>query len=190
MLMPISLPTATGFVPRATFYFQEGKAWVFGAGISRSDAINKQVVLKCLCLVWHVAGSSALHSHWLRVWLVTFVPSTLCYKKIFLQQSSNAKVLMGTPKIMLAIPLFWCSQTLKVRHCGFLHNLKKMHRNCHECALQQHGLPGNLKPKEREKWNSIWSASPWISSMLKYFILHFHWEPKPMLACEHILSSE
>lgn len=107
-LMPISLPTATGFVPCASIYFQEGKGWVFEAGISRSDAINKQVVLKCLCLIWHVAESSALPSHWLRIWLVAFVPSTLCYKKITLKQSSNVKVLKGTPKIILAISLFCC----------------------------------------------------------------------------------
>lgn len=112
--MPISLSTGAGFVPLATFYFQEGKIWVFGAGISRSDAINKQVALKCLCLTWHVAGSSALHSHWLRIWLVALMPSTLCYKKIILQQSSNVKVLTSTPKIILAIALFWCGWGNKI----------------------------------------------------------------------------
>jgi len=84
-MMPISLSTVTVFVPHATFYFQEGEVWVLRAGKSRSDAINKQVVQKCFCLIWHVARSSALNSHWLRIWLVAFVPSTLYYKKILLE---------------------------------------------------------------------------------------------------------
>lgn len=98
--MPISLSTVTGFVPCATLYFREGKVWVFGAGMSRLDAISKQVVLKCLC-GWVLSSTFPLAED-LAGGLCAF---HLCYKEITSQQSNNVKVLTGTPKFILAIPL-------------------------------------------------------------------------------------
>lgn len=102
--MPISLSTVTGFVPCATLYFQEGKVCVFGAGMIRLDAISKQIVLKRLCGL--VLSSAFTLAEDLAGGLCAF---HLCYKEIISELSNNVKVLTGTPKIILAIPLaIWC----------------------------------------------------------------------------------
>lgn len=193
--MPISLSTVTVFVPHATFYFREGEVWVLRAGKSRSDAINKQVVQKCLCLIWHVARSSALNSHWLKIWLVAFVPSTLYYKKI-LQWSSNVKVLkMGTSKNLLAIPLFcygWGNRSVQIKIRPYLFHIP--FKNCRGTEMSAHCSSVDLqriwsRKKERSEIASdllqpeqamCWSISFCTSTVSQ----------KSMLACEHLLSSE
>lgn len=67
---------------------------------------HQQTVLKCLCGL--VLSSAFTLAEDLAGGLCAF---HLCYKEIISQLSNNVKVLTGTPKIILAIPLaIWCGQ--------------------------------------------------------------------------------